>query len=135
MALEGSDDTILETPRQGLGFRLVAEKQSTTDLFAQRFGFARQQIAADPGPQRDERRPRDTVRMIVIAMVVDQKRFKRFEEQPGRSADARCALALFAHDAAQFLKDEIDSGNILAAQHAAFELADQQRPCFRCQLA
>ena len=37
------------------------------------------------------------------------------------------AVALLAHDASQFLQNQIGAGNFFAAQHAAFELADQQR--------
>jgi hypothetical protein len=64
--------------------------------------------------------------MIVVAAVVDHEGFERLEEKPRRGTDARRAFALIARDPPQFLENEIDSGNILAAQHTALELTDQQ---------
>ena len=65
--------------------------------------------------------------MMAFASVVDKKRLKRLEQQSRRTIDARCAVALLANDTSQFLENEIGAGNFIAAQHGAFELADQQR--------
>jgi hypothetical protein len=73
--------------------------------------------------------------MLVIAAVVDQKRFERFEEQTGGATDARGAITLIAHDATQFLQNKIGAGDIVTAQQAAFEFTDQQQVCLWRELA
>jgi hypothetical protein len=71
----------------------------------------------------------------MLAAVVDHERLKRLEKKTGAMTDPRAALALLARDAAQFLQDEIGAGILVAAQQAAFELADQQRARLRRELA
>ena len=71
----------------------------------------------------------------MVGTIVDQERLERLEEQAGGIADARDALALLAHDVAQFLQNEIVAGDIVAAQQRAFEFADQQRTRRRRELA
>ena len=62
--------------------------------------------------------------MLVVAMIVDEKRLKRLEQNACRIFDTRTTVALLAHDAAQFLEDEAGSDDFFATQHGAFELAD-----------
>ena len=64
--------------------------------------------------------------MLVIGNVVNDEGLDRPEEQPGVVADTpRLRLAL-AHAAAQLGEDEFGAGHVVAAQHAALELRDQQ---------
>jgi hypothetical protein len=105
---------------------LIAGEQRNVHIVGQLSGIDRQQIAADPGPQGLQRLARDSTRMIVVGARINQKRFERLEEQPRAMADARRALALLAHDGAQFLQDQIGAGGIVTGQKRAFELSNQQ---------
>jgi hypothetical protein len=60
----------------------------------------------------------------MIASVINQKRFERLEQQLGGIVDAERAVALLAHDAPQFLQDQIGARNLFAAQQAR-SIADQ----------
>jgi len=73
--------------------------------------------------------------MFVVAAIVDKKWFKWFEEQLSGFIEARTAVSLLAHDAPQFLQDQISASDVFAAQHAALEFADQQRTRSRRKLA
>jgi hypothetical protein len=73
--------------------------------------------------------------MAVLAEIVDQKRLKRFEEQPGAMADAGRTLALVAGETAQFLQHQIGAAQVVAAQQAALEFGNQHPPRLRRKLA
>ena len=66
--------------------------------------------------------------MLVVGDVVDQERFERLKEQPGVIADALRFRLAVAEAAPQFSEDEFGAGQVVAAQHGAFELRDQQSP-------
>ena len=73
--------------------------------------------------------------MLVIGRVVHQERFERLEEQPGVVADPLRVRRGIAQRAAQLGENELGAIEPVAAQHAAFELRDQQSPCARLELA
>ena len=107
---------------QLIGFGLVAGQQRAIDVVAQRLGFGRHQIAADPLPDRLERDPRDAADALVVGGAVEQKRLERREKQARRIADARHRLRLGADGAPQFVEHEFVAGIVVAAQQAALEL-------------
>ncbi len=72
--------------------------------------------------------------MLVIGNVIDQERLERIEEQPRMIPDASRLRVALAHAAPQFGEDELGAGHVLAAQHAAFELCDQQSACTGIQV-
>jgi len=127
VCLNCGGNPILEKARETLRLALVAGEHGFAHFVSQHVGIIGQQIAADPVPQCFERGTCDAARMLVVAMIVDEKRLKWLEQNACRIFDTRTAVALFTHDAAQFLEDETGAGNLFAAQHGAFELADQQR--------
>lgn len=55
----------------------------------------------------------------MIAAIVDKKRFKWLEEQLSGFIEKSCPVSLLAHDAPQFLQDQIAAGDGVATQHAA----------------
>ena len=61
-------------------------------------------------------------------IAVDQKRFKRAEQQPRRIVGARSRLLVAtANDLAQLFEDEMRDSRIFATFDGALELAHQQR--------
>jgi hypothetical protein len=71
----------------------------------------------------------------MVATIIDNKRFKRLEQQPGGIFYAGNHIALLANNAAKFLENEVRADDVLAAQHAALKFADQQRTRPRRELA
>ena len=71
----------------------------------------------------------------MIAAIVDKKQFKWLEEQLSGFIETSCLVSLLAHDAPQFLQDQIAAGDGVAAQHAALKFANQQRSRSRRELA
>jgi hypothetical protein len=69
--------------------------------------------------------------MLVVAAIVDQKWLKRLEQQLSGLVETSSTVPLLAHDASQFLEDEIAAGDLVAAQHVSLKFADQQRTCSR----
>ena len=67
----------------------------------------------------------------MLAKVIDQERFKRFEKKPGAVPDARRIFALVAGQTAQFLQDQFGRAEVLAAQQSALELGNKHRPRLR----
>jgi hypothetical protein len=65
--------------------------------------------------------------MLVVAAIVDQKWLKRLEQQLSGLVETSSTVPLLAHDASQFLEDEIAAGDLVAAQHVSLKFADQQR--------
>ncbi len=106
--------------------RRCRPRGARADLFGEGLRLRRQKIAADPGPDRLERDPRDATLMLVRSRIVDQERLDRPEEQAGGIADARRGHARLAHRPAHLLQHEIAARDFVAAQQCAFELRDQQ---------
>jgi DICT domain-containing protein len=48
--------------------------------------------------------------MLVVAAIVDQKWLKRLEQQLSGLVETSSTVPLLAHDASQFLEDEIAAG-------------------------
>ena len=127
MRVDRLDHAILEGAHFLLGPGLVAREQRVADLVDHDLGVLAQQVAPHPGPQRFERGARDTAGMLALA-VGNQEGLERMEEQAGDVADARRPVALVARDAAQLREHELGAAVVVAAQHRAFQFADQQRP-------
>jgi hypothetical protein len=71
----------------------------------------------------------------MVATIIDNEGLKRLEQQPRRIFYAGSYIALLANNAAEFLENEVRADDVVTAQHAAFELADQQRTRPRRELA
>jgi hypothetical protein len=104
------------------------------DLIGHRLCFARQQVAANPLPDRIERDARDASGMMVRGGVVDQERFERLKEKPREIPGPRRRPARLARRPAQFLQHELGAGGVVAAQQAPLKLGNQQSPRFRFQV-
>src|SRR6185437_8828289 len=65
--------------------------------------------------------------MPVVATVIYDERLQRLEQQSGRVFYAGRYIALLAHNAAEFLENEIRANDVFAAQDTALEFANQQR--------
>jgi hypothetical protein len=65
--------------------------------------------------------------MLVVPAIIHEKRLERLEQQLCGIFDAESAVTLLAQDSSQFLQNQIGASNFFATQHAAFELAGQQR--------
>ena len=128
------DGALVQRAHQLIGLGLVVGEQSPIDIVGQRLGFGRHQIAADPTPDRLERKPRDAPDALVVGGSVDQERLERHEEQARRVADARHALRLDANGTPQLLQHQLAAGHVVAAQLGALELCDQQCPRFRLEI-
>ncbi len=128
------DGALVQRADQLIGLGLVGGEKCAIDILAQRLGFGRDQIAADPAPDRLERKPRDAPDPLVVGGSVDQERLERHEEQARRVADARHALRLGADGAPQFLQHQLAAGHVVAAQLGALELCDQHCPRFRLEI-
>ena len=71
----------------------------------------------------------------MVAAIVDKKRCKRLEKHLSGFIETSGTVSLLAHDAPQFLQDQIAASDVFAAQHAALKFADQQRTRSRRKLA
>jgi len=125
------DRAIMERAGQLIGPGPVVGEQRVVDVLAQRLDFGPHQIAADPGPDRLERSPRDAADPPVVGRSVDQERLERLEEQARRIADARRLLRLGPDRAPQLLQHQLATGHVVAAQLGALELRDQHGAGFQ----
>ena len=83
------DHTVLEVAAEPLASCGAIREERAADLFGEGLRLRRQEIAADPRPDRLERDPRDATLMLVRSRIVDQERLDRPEEQAGGIANAR----------------------------------------------
>jgi len=90
------------------------------------------QRVVDPEPDRFKCGPRNPAAVPVFGAVVDQKRFKRLEEQMCVAVELRGPAAAFAKAAAQFGEHHLRPCRAGATQLLALKLRDQQstRPRF-----
>ena len=128
------DGALVQRADQLIGLGLIVGEQGAIDVLGQRLGLGRNQVAADPAPDRLERKPRDAPDALVVGGSVDQERLERHEEQARRVADARHALRLGADGAPQLVEHQFAAGHIVAAQLGALELCNQHRPRFRLEV-
>ena len=119
---------------QLIGLGPVAGEQSTVDVVTQRLCLGGYEVSADPVPDRLKRYACYAPDALVVGPSVDQERFKRREEQSRRVSNAGGGLGLGTDGAAQFLKHQFIPAALVAAQEAALELLDKQRPRLRPQL-
>ena len=101
--------------------------------FAHLLGHA---IAAEPLPDRQQRGAADLA-WPRRKTALDEKRFKRAEQQPRRIVGARGRFVLFlrpAHDLAQLLEHHIGDDDFFAPLDGALELPHQQRLRLRREL-
>ncbi len=129
------DGALVQRADQLIGLGLIVGEQGAIDVLGQRLGLGRNQIAADPAPDRLERKPRDATNTLVVGGSVDQEWLERHEEQVRRVADARHALRLGADGAPQFVEHQLAASHIVAAQLGALELCNQHRPRFRLEVS
>ena len=128
------DHEVLESLGQDFAGRGIAGGKGTADISAIVFRFARQEIAANPRPERTKRGTCDTALQFVRGIVVGQEEFNRPEKLPVHIVAARRGLTGPAQDAAQFLQQNLAARDRLAALPGTFELLDQQSPRCRREL-
>ena len=107
---------IMQGTRHLLGFEAIIVEQGAIDILGQRPGLGRNQIAADPFPDRFERHACNPPGALVIGGIINDERLNRREEQAGGIADTRHRLAGSANGAPEFLQDELAAGGLFAAQ-------------------
>ncbi len=117
-----------------IGPGLVVGEKCAIDVLGQSLGFGRNEVAADPAPDRLERKPRDAADALMVGGRVDQEWLERHEEQARRVADAWHALRLGTDGAPQLVEHQFAAGHVVAAQLGAFELCDQHSACFRLEV-
>ena len=71
---------ILERAGELLGFDQVVGEQGSRGPVGIGLGFGRQQIAADPQPDRRQRSARDIAALFVLRRAIDDERFERLDE-------------------------------------------------------
>jgi hypothetical protein len=71
----------------------------------------------------------------MVAAIVDNELLKWLEQQPGGIFCAWSRVALFAHNTAKLVENEVSTDDVFPTQHAALEFADQQRTRSRRELA
>ncbi len=107
------------------GRRVVACAECTIDGVRVGFRFLRQQLAADPDPDRAERSARDPPAHHGGRRVVDDEGRDRIEEPARRAADALRPDRRVADDLPQLGEDEVGVGHMLAGQDGAFHIRQE----------
>ena len=116
---------------KGLGEELagvrIASGKRTADIGAIILRFGRQEIAADPGPERSERRARDAALQFAGGIDIDEEGLDRPEEVACRSVTPRRVVAGLTQHAAQFLQHDLAAWDRTAPPAASSFLISSAR--------
>jgi hypothetical protein len=132
-ALEIFDDLGLEYGGFLAGFLLIIGGDQLIYLFDVVARHGRQQVAADPIPDRSQRAAQDPAGIGVHGCAVDQQRLQRREEIPRRGAGSILTGAVLAEFCTQFAQDFRRSRHFVVARFQPFELGQKIVSCHRRQ--